>query len=193
MNVNSRSPRKPRLLLVGEGKHDVGQKYWDELGGALAGFLCALLRGPSDVINKIDWPFEIAEIRRYSQIQHIPKGGSQDRPKFYDVVNPSRNVFGATTQKALKIAVELNFDGVAIMLDVEYRDNDDIGKLLRAGKKELSQDDVRTKLILVVATPSRATCAACRRCRFRGRSARPGFRHTGPRRSRCSASTRGHP
>jgi hypothetical protein len=123
------TPRKPKLLLVGEGPQDIGRK--DAPGGALAGFLSAVLCGPGDPVEHHELPFEIADLRLWRELQ-LSK--TSKRPKTLNELlelEPD----GQGARAAMVIAELAALDGVVIMRDCERAGHTEVGQLLRRARE----------------------------------------------------------
>ncbi len=147
------SDRKPRLLFVGEGPHDVGRE--DEPGGALAGLLHAVLCGPGEPFGPDELSFVIADICYWTRIQiqlPIPR---QRRRTFAEVLRLSADTRRA--QLAMVQAVSKELDGVVILRDCEQSSNIHLGDTLRAAREAYAAAETNPdkRPALIVAAPSR--------------------------------------
>lgn len=152
-NLEPGQRRRPRLLFVGEGPHDIGRDR--DPGGALAGFLHAAWRGPGAPTPRGDWPFEVRQVRKWTSLplQQATAGNRQRRrfDQLMELEPDARRVLAS-----LVVAATLNLDGVVVMRDCERADNLRLGNTLRSARSRYSNDPVDDRPACVIATPSRS-------------------------------------
>ncbi len=144
-------PHRPRLLFVGEGPHDIGRTK--EPGGALAGFVCAVLCGPGEPLHPSEMPFEIADIRIWTTLQLAGTGKKSRARSFNEVLKLKPG--GERARAALLLAATQGLDGVVILRDCEHTDNLGLGDGLRQAREEYAKREPQGRPALVIAAPSR--------------------------------------
>ncbi|MFN0051979.1 MAG: hypothetical protein ACKV0T_07295 [Planctomycetales bacterium] len=163
MKTSSRSNRiipdrpmgKPKLLFVGEGPADVGRPEFP--GGALAGFLTAVLAAPGPAAKGADLPFVISSVKRWTTDAPLLPRSSGKPTSFRKLLSG----YEPDTRRAhafLLLAKQLDMDGVVIIRDCERRGNVQLGSILRAAGALFDERKAPTEIRpgFVVAAPSRA-------------------------------------
>src|SRR5579862_899630 len=141
MKKRSRKPdpeaNRPRFLFVGEGPHDIGRA--EHPGGALRGFLCAVLCGPCEPIAHHEAPFEIGRIEKWTQIdlQSRPATITAKPRSFDELLKPTTD--GERVRAVLLLAATLELDGVVLMRDCERPNNIGLGDMLRQAGREYAK------------------------------------------------------
>ena len=142
---------KPKVMLVGEGPNDIGRD--DAPGGAIAGFLHAVLVRPGEPVESDELPFAIARVLRWTELQfQMP---IRKRQSFEELLALKPD--GKRAQAALVAAATAGYQCVVIMKDCETVENIGLGPLLRQARDAYSATD-RTRDPrpgLVIAAPSR--------------------------------------
>src|SRR4051794_21581156 len=110
---NEPAGRKPSLLFVGEGPQDIGRD--DNPGGALAGFLHAVLCGAGEPVESADFPFEIADLCYWTRIQL--QSGKPRKKTFLEVIKLDPDAERA--RLAMVLAATKQLDGVVVLRDCE--------------------------------------------------------------------------
>lgn len=142
---------RPRLLFLGEGPHDIGRP--EEPGGALAGFVCAVLCGPGEPRHPDEMPFEIAAVRIWTTIQLTKTAKKSRGQSLKEVLKLEPD--GVRARAAMVVAASQGLDGVVLMRDCERADNLGLGGILRQARAEYAKMEEQDRPALVVAAPSR--------------------------------------